>query len=437
MRKAIDKFVKGTRYLKVDKAVSGNELARVLDKNEALLDKKIVKFIPASGAATRMFQNLYLFLDNHEETEFMKHFFTHLSEFPFCEELGLNQLKDKTAIVKGILDEYGVKPKALIKIHKYGLETVTPIEEHINESLLLTDKENLSIHFTISNNHEQWVRDYVEKVNKEKVQINYSFQEKSTDTLAVDLDNNPFYLENGDVLYRAGGHGALIYNLNQIDSDIIIIKNIDNVSHRLYVKDTTDSRIDLITIGLNAQRKIFSFIQDLNSNSFDLKKINDFFISTLNITIKEPLTKDLALSFLQRPLRVCGVVKNEGEPGGGPFIIDNGDYLDPQIVEMKELDIKKDKELIAHASYFNPVDLICFVKDNRNRKYNLLDFINEDRYFISEKSYKGRTLKALEHPGLWNGAMHNWNTVFVEVPLTTFNPIKTVNDLLRKGHLGK
>lgn len=437
MKSTIDKFKKGTSYLNISSAVSEFELAKVNTSEDFVCDKQIVKFVPASGAATRMFQNLYTYLENKKETDFIKDFFDNLEKFSFYNELELEKLANKQEIVQTVINAYGLKPKALIKIHTYDDSTVTPIEEHINESLLLTDNDKLKMHFTISKNHEEWFNDTVKKVNKDNVEIEYSFQEQSTDTLAVDMDNNPFTQENGELLYRPGGHGALIYNLNQIDSDIIIIKNIDNVCHRNLIADTVNSRRELIHIGLTAQTKIFSLIETLDNDSYDLDEITSFLFETLNITLKSDLTKEVAQQFLMRPLRVCGVVKNEGEPGGGPFIVDNGSYLDPQIVEMKEIDSELDKDIISNASYFNPVDLICFVKDKADNKYNLLDFINEDRYFISEKSHKGKTLKALEHPGLWNGAMHNWNTIFVEVPLSTFNPIKTVNDLLRKGHLGK
>ncbi len=436
MKKTIEKFKKGTSYLNINKAVSKEELAVNHYQQQSLTGKKIVKFIPASGAATRMFQNLYLYLEDEIETDFMSKFFTNLEDFAFYSDLALNELESKKEIVKTVIDAYGLKPKALIKIHEYQKESVTPIEEHIYESLQYINKEQLNLHFTISENHEDWFNEYVKKVNKDSIKIDYSFQEKSTDTLAVDLDNNPFVLEDNKTLYRPGGHGALIYNLDKIDADIIYIKNIDNVCSRNLIEDTVKSKQDLTNIGLSIQTQIFDYINALNNDNYVLNEIEEFLSNKLNITLKEPLTKELAYSFLNRPLRVCGVVKNEGEPGGGPFIVDNVTYLDPQIVEMKEIDTSKDGNIVDNASFFNPVDLVCFVKDANNSKYNLLNYINEDRYFISEKSYLGRSLKALEHPGLWNGAMHNWNTVLVEVPLLSFNPIKTVNDLLRKGHQG-
>ena len=195
----------------------------------------------------------------------------------------------------------------------------------------------------------------------------------------------------------------------------------------------------LASVGLEVKEQIDKHIQGILDNEFDLSEIESFITSTLNISFKNELTKETALKILDRPLRVCGVVKNQGEPGGGPFIVDNGDYLDLQICEKAEIDLDNPEHLdiLNSSQFFNPVDLVCFVKNYKEEKYNLLDYVNTDRYFISEKTYKGRKLKALEHPGLWNGAMHNWNTLFVEVPLSTFNPVKTVNDLLREGHTKK
>jgi hypothetical protein len=250
------------------------------------------------------------------------------------------------------------------------------------------------------------------------------------------MNNAPFVLDNGEVLYRAGGHGALIENLNDLDGDIIFIKNIDNVCHKDHSKDTIDSKKMLASVGLEVKDQIDAHIKTLHEGNFKLDEIKAFIHSTLNITFKSELTKEKALAILDRPLRVCGVVKNQGEPGGGPFIVDNGDYTDLQICEKAEIDLNNPAyvDILNASQFFNPVDLVCFVRNYAGAKYNLLDYINKDRYFISEKTYKGRALKALEHPGLWNGAMHNWNTLFVEVPLSTFNPVKTVNDLLRQGH---
>lgn len=432
MKETIKKFEKGTSFLSIDKVVSKEDL-NFVHKEYSLENLDIVKFIPASGAATRMFQNLYEYLEIGKDSDFMDTFFNDIMLFPFYEELKLEGMTKKEQ-VKTVLNHYGDKPKALIKIHKYE-NTVTPIDEHIYEALQYLNNEDLHLHFTISKNHEKWFNEYVKDL-KNDVKITYSFQNPDTDTLAVDLDNKPFVLENGETLYRAGGHGALIHNLNELDADIIMIKNIDNVCHRNMIKDTIDSRKELLNIGLEVQENIFKYCNDLENDNYNMDEIKDFVKNTLLIS-SDTYDKEFLQRILNRPLRVCGVVKNEGEPGGGPFIIKGESFSSPQIVEMKELDTTKDKEVIDSASYFNPVDVVCFVKDKDKQKYDLLNYIDESRYFISQKSYKGRTLKALEHPGLWNGAMHDWNTVFVNVPLTTFNPIKTVNDLLRKGHFGK
>ena len=213
-------------------------------------------------------------------------------------------------------------------------------------------------------------------------------------------------------------------------------RNIDNVCHQSQVEETIASKKMLASIGMKVKEQIDCYVSDLLSGNYDLAEIKSFIEEVLNITFKQEMTEEDALRFLNRPLRVCGVVENTGEPGGGPFVVDNGDYLDLQICETSEIDMNHPEQvaILNESGYFNPVDLVCFVKDYKGDKFNLLDYVNEDRYFISEKSYEGRPLKALEHPGLWNGAMHYWNTLFVEVPLATFNPVKNVNDLLKDGH---
>lgn len=413
------------------------------------LEKDLVKFIPASGAATRMFEHLYKYIETEEETELVKEFFANIEKFAFYEEIkdsvkDKNNLENRKEIINLILKDklnYGFLPKALIKMHQYGDVSATPIDEHIYEGLHYLNKDNIRLHFTISNEHEKDFNEYVSNILKDKdnIEITYSFQKEKTDTLAVDLDNNPFKLKDRSYLYRPGGHGALIENLNDIHADIIFIKNIDNVTHQDRVKDTIDNKKKLASIGSTIKEQIDNYIKTLLNDSFNLKEIERFLKETLHINYKKELTKEIALAFLNRPLRVCGVVLNTGEPGGGPFIVDNGEYTDLQICEKSEVNFNDNLIVKAFNSskYFNPVDLVCFVKDYENDKFNLLNYINEDRYFISKKSHEGTPIKALEHPGLWNGAMHNWNTVFVEVPLTTFNPVKTVNDLLREGHQSK
>lgn len=397
-----------------------------------------------------MFKDLYAFLKDEKETGFIEQFFAHLEEFAFYEDIKeyveKNQL-DKTttegrlriadSVVKSGLS-YGNLPKALLKMHTYDDKTTTPIDEHILEGEHYLNKDSVRLHFTIGEEHEELFNQYVNQAlkGKEHIEITYSFQKKETNTVAVDMENQPFHLENGEVFYRPGGHGALLENLNDLDADIVFIKNIDNVCHKSQVEATIESKRELASIGLEVKKQIQKHISDLLSKEYNLEEIGLFIKEVLNITLKTELTKDKALALLDRPLRVCGMVKNSGEPGGGPFVVDNGDYLDLQICETAEIDLKDatKREIFNSSSYFNPVDLVCFVKGHKGEKFDLRNYSNKERYFISEKIHQGKEIKALEHPGLWNGAMHNWNTLFVEVPAETFNPMKNINDLLREGH---
>jgi len=450
MEAFIKRFERGVQYSKIVRAVTAHDFYREGQEDESYLDLQSVKFIPASGAATRMFQDLYAFVNESVESEKVVSFFENLQGFAFFDELRNHvdcdipeeaEASDRVAIALSLLEtglNYGNLPKALIQMHRYEEFAATPIDEHIYEGERYLAPEGINLHFTISKEHEDLFNTYVAQVteNKPHVHISYSFQKPSTDTLAVDLSNQPFLLEEGNPLYRAGGHGALIENLNDLDADLIFIKNIDNVCHRDHVQDTIAYKKKLASIGKAVKSQIDSYLGALSSGEEDLAEIAAFIRDVLKIESKLPLTIELAFDFLNRPLRICGMVKNQGEPGGGPFVVDNGDYTDLQICEKAEIDLSRDEnaKILSESEFFNPVDLVCFVRDYQGKKFNLLNYVNEDRYFISEKSYKGRKLKALEHPGLWNGAMHNWNTVFVEVPLSTFNPVKTVNDLLRSGH---
>lgn len=451
MKTQIEKFQKGTSFVNIVAPVTVNELTDIKSVDDAYTELECIKFIPSSGAATRMFKDLYTYLETSSDMACIEDFFECIDQFPFYRDLHTligEQTFDKTTtegrklIIDTLLNaglNYGSLPKALLKFHRYETSLLTPIDEHIYEGEHYLSNDQVHLHFTISKEHESLFKDYVKQATqgKDNIKISHSFQKKATDTLAVDMDNQPFKLDDGEILYRAGGHGSLIENLNDLDGDIIFIKNIDNVCHQSKVQDTIDSKKKLAAIGYEVKGRIENYIKGIRADNYDLVAIKEFLSETLNINMKKTLTKEVALELLDRPLRVCGMVKNEGEPGGGPFVVDNGDYLDLQICESVEIDLmdSKCKEIVAGANYFNPVDLVCFVKNYQGAKYNLLDYVNQDRYFISEKSYKGRKLKALEHPGLWNGAMHNWNTLFVEVPLSTFNPVKTVNNLLRDGHV--
>ena len=450
LKQTLDKFKKGIQYVDIVSAVSKNELTELTEAETDFSEYSMAKFVPASGAATRMFKDLYAFVDSGETTESVDQFFAQLESFAFFDELSarvemdqmdFDNVKDRMTIARALLNHemiYGDTPKALITFHTYGDFNTTPIDEQIFEGERYLDGEEVNLHFTIGEKHEDAFIAYVReiKAEKEHVHITYSFQKEHTDTMAVDLENEPFLLEDGEILYRPGGHGALLDNLNEMEEDIIFIKNIDNVAHRSQVDDTVRSKKLLAAIGIQVKEELDGYIEALLADAYELAEIERFITESLHITLKTELDKEKALWFLNRPLRVCGVVKNEGEPGGGPYVVDNGDYCDLQICETAEInmDDAKQVDILNTAEFFNPVDLVCFVKDHKGEKFNLLDFSNENRYFISDKTHEGRPLKALEHPGLWNGAMHNWNTIFVEVPLSTFNPVKTVNDLLKTGH---
>lgn len=411
--------------------------------NDKYLDLKSVKFVPASGAATRMFSHLYTFLDTKVRDKNVSMFLDNIEKFAFYEDLkdaikNLNEYELVEYILKSGLN-YGNLPKALIKMHKYDCATSNPIDEHIYEAKEYLNKDHARIHFTISPDHEKLFNDYIDSIKEElgSIEIDYSFQDKNTDAMAIDDKNNPFIKEDGEILYRPAGHGALLKNLNSIEADLIFIKNIDNVCHRSHVEDTIISKKRLASIGINLKAKIDKYIIDILQGCYNFEEIKNFIKDVLKVESFEEMDKDKVLKILDRPLRVAGVVKNEGEPGGGPFIVDDGVYASPQIVEMSEIDLNVYGDTVKNAKYFNPVDMVCFVKRYNGEKYNLLNYINHDRYIVVEKTYEGKKIKSLEYPGLWNGSMHNWTTVFVEIPITTFNPVKTVNDLLREKHISK
>jgi len=444
--KELEKFKSGQKYLKIVKAVSKEELLTCDKIDEGYKELNSVKFVPASGAATRMFTAFYEFLNTSEMNDSVQTFFDNNTKFAFYDDIlsfikendvDCASLEGKKRIVDFMINglNYGNLPKALIKFHIENDVINTPIDEHVKEADAYLN-ENKAIHFTISNNHEALFNDYTNKFDD--VNISYSFQKEETNTLAVDQNNEPFVKGNGEVLYRPGGHGALIANLNDIEADLVFIKNIDNVCHDNHLNVTVDHKKRLASIGYDAKTKVDAYLKAIEANDYDLSEIKTFIEEFLKIQITAPFDLVLAKEILDKPLRVCGVVKNQGEPGGGPYVIQDEKYTSYQICEKAELDLTQPevKEMLDHSNYFNPVDLVCFVKRFDGSKYDLMNYVNDDRYFISNKTFEGRDLKALELPGLWNGAMHNWNTLFVEVPLETFNPVKTVNDLLRDKHQG-
>lgn len=481
LQKQLESFKKGFPFLdiaaaaSVDKGInivsreSEKQYIRIWD-NYCQTDKGIVKFVPASGAASRMFKNLFEFLDAGYDvptTSFEKTFFEGLKCFAFYKELNEVCLKNEgkdidgllrsgayKVIVDNLLNEkglnYGNLPKGLLKFYMHGNEPQTPVEEHMREGFLyaISKGDVINIHFTVSPEHrilfESLVKERINDLESElKVKYNISFSEQklSTDTIAVDVDNNPFR-ENGKLVFRPGGHGALIENLNDLDSDIVFVKNIDNVTPEKYREIGTRYKKILAGVLVDTQNQIFRYLQLIDSGKYtheELMEVLQFLQKKLNI--KNPETKlledvELVLYIrrkLDRPCRVCGMVKNTGEPGGGPFLVVNPDgTVSPQILESSQIDIADTakKELFNNGTHFNPVDLVCGIRSYKGNKFDLKKYVDYDTCFISSKSKNGRELKALELPGLWNGAMSDWNTVFVEVPIETFNPVKTVNDLL-------
>lgn len=425
---------------------------------------KVLKFVPASGAASRMFKNLFEFLDNEKKTEFIQKFEDNLTQFAFFDDLKVAINKNggdesmKTAITillseKGL--SYGKLPKGLLKFHKYEDGARTPVEEHLVEGALYAGGKNglVTVHFTVSPEHRLLFETLVAKVvpmYEEKFGVKYSVsfseQKASTDTVAANPDNTPFRGKDGKILFRPGGHGALIENLNDLDADIIFIKNIDNVVPDRLKAETIEYKKLIAGVLVSKQKKAFEYLELLDSGKYthaQLEKIIRFLrddLSCRNPELKDLEDAELAIYLkkkLNRPMRVCGMVKNVGEPGGGPFLAYNQDgTINLQILESSQIDTDNTEylKMFQNGTHFNPVDLVCAVKDYKGNKFNLTEYVDHQTGFISSKSKDGKELKALELPGLWNGAMSDWNTIFVEVPLGTFNPVKTVNDLLREQH---
>lgn len=478
-------FVKGFPYLKLSAAASVEKgiLAPNADEQELYLnaweaytqtDKAIVKFVPASGAASRMFKNLFEFLTadyNTPETNFEKTFFNQIAKFAFYEDLNASCLKNSgknvselvangnyKEVVATLLQSsglnYGDLPKGLLKFHQYEDGSRTPLEEHLVEGALYAANKNgkVNVHFTVSPEHRALFQELATEkaasyARKYGVDYNISFSEQksSTDTIAADMENQPFR-DNGELLFRPGGHGALIENLNDLDADIIFIKNIDNVVPDKLKGDTILYKKIIAGVLIALQQQAFAYLQLLDSGRYTPEQVLEILqFLQKKLYCKNPETKNLEdaelviylKEKLNRPMRVCGMVRNVGEPGGGPFLAYNSDgTISLQILESSQIDMNDSvaKDMFEKGTHFNPVDLVCAVRDYKGHKFDLVKYVDRATGFISYKSKGGKELKALELPGLWNGAMSDWNTIFVEVPLTTFNPVKTVNDLLREQH---
>lgn len=497
IKQQIQQFEEGFPFLRIIKAATIND--GLLQIDEQLAEKyistyeqespqiKVVKFVPASGAASRMFKALFGFmssysgsdedyqkLTNDEKLRPIFNFFKHIEDFAFYNSLkekhyekhgiGLNEAilqRQYVSVLETLLEDdglqYGNLPKGLLEFHSYTDTTRTPVEEHLVEGAKYCKNANneVFIHFTVSPEHRKGFEQHIEevKVSYEKeygvtYYISFSEQKPSTDTIAVDMENKPFRNEDGSILLRPGGHGALIENLNDLDTDIVFIKNIDNVVPDSIKEATYRNKKMLGGILLRYQETIFSYLKLIHeSDDLPAEKIEEIqhFVEnqlcTISPQVFSTMEDDEKVAYLfqklDRPIRVCGMVKNEGEPGGGPFWAENSDgSTSLQIVESAQVDTQDAEQMsiFKNSTHFNPVDIVCSLKDFEGHKFDLKRFVDAQTGFISNKSKDGRELKALELPGLWNGSMSDWNTIFVEVPIITFNPVKTVNDLLREQH---
>lgn len=481
----LDNFKKGFPFLRLEAAASvGNGIiAPSAEERDQFIQAwqdykaeghRVVKFVPASGAASRMFKDMFAFLNgDHDvpESDFEHQFFDNIKKFAFrealCQKCQSNSGKKimqliqeggyKTIVANMLNPEglnYGQLPKGLLLFHNDEDGPRTSMEEHLVEAALYASSNGEAhIHFTVSHEHmalfKQKVAEVVDKYAQKygiRYDITFSEQKPSTDTVAANPDNTPFRNDDGTLLFRPGGHGALIENLNEINADIVFIKNIDNVVPD-HLKDDTVTYKQLIAgVLITLQKKAFEYLRILDSGEYNNDKLQEIIrflqrdLCCRKFDIKDLEDADLVIYLrrkLNRPMRVCGMVKNVGEPGGGPFVTYNQDgTVSLQILESSQIDKSNEEyqRMFAQGTHFNPVDLVCAIRDYKGRPFNLPDFIDKNTGFISSKSKNGRELKALELPGLWNGAMSDWNTVFVEVPLSTFNPVKTVNDLLREQH---
>ena len=487
LKEQLETFKIGFPFLRIEASASiGNGITKFEedDINDCIAEWDnflagggvVEKFVPASGAASRMFKNMFEFMNGSNDvptTDFEKKYFDEIEKFAFYDALNEECVKNHgfdiptlksegkyKEIVQCMLKDcglnYGFLPKALLQFHKVDNEVHTPLEEHLEEGAqYATDKDNnVNIHFTVSPEHKP---EFIKLINAKvpafaekwgvKYNVSMSEQKPSTDTVAVDMENNP-YREDGKLLFRPAGHGALLENLNDIDADVVFVKNIDNVVPSNLRAETIKYKKVIGGCLVKVQKQIKKYLEMLESGSYsmdDVREMLKFLHDTLCVRYDD--TKHLEdcelvlyiKNKLNRPIRVCGMVKNDGEPGGGPYIAYNNDgSRSPQILESAQFDMSKPEsaELIKSGTHFNPVDLVCYIKDYKGNKFNLKNYVDKQTGLISEKSKSGTTIKALELPGLWNGSMSDWNTIFVDVPLATFNPVKTVNDLLRAQHQG-
>ena len=481
----LGQFKTGFPFLKLEAAaaIGRGIVAPTSDEGRKYVDawqkykaagKRVVKFVPASGAASRMFKDMFAFVDadyDKPTTDFEKKYFDNIDKFAFYGELDAVCQKNNGKGIKALIQEgnfkavaanmlkaeglnYGQLPKGLLLFHNYPEGPRTPMEEHLVEgALYAASNGEAHVHFTVSHEHMELFKqkvaqkaDMYAKKYGIAYDITFSEQKPSTDTVAANPDGTPFRNADGSLLFRPGGHGALIENLNEIEADVIFVKNIDNVVPDRLKGDTVLWKQIIAGVLVTLQKKAFEYLELLDSGKYTHEQIEEIIRFVQNdlccrkADIKELEDADLVIYLrkkLNRPMRVCGVVKNVGEPGGGPFLTYNQDgTVSLQILESSQIDKsnKEYMEMFTKGTHFNPVDLVCAVKDYKGNAFDLPKFVDPTTGFISQKSKSGKELQALELPGLWNGAMSDWSTIFVEVPLSTFNPVKTVNDLLREQH---
>lgn len=452
-------FREGFPFLPVTRAASCGDGIRVLDAagieqaaaryDRAKESLRVVKFVPASGAATRMFKDLFEFVREGRRTAVVGELLANRRRFAFWPELRtiIGDDADELRTVENIVAEglrYGETPKGLVSFHRYGDEVRKAVEEHLVEGAQYAAAGGeVKIHFTVSPEHltrfeallAEKIPGYESRFGV-KYRISFSVQDPSTDTLAVNPDCTPFRRADGRLLFRPAGHGALIGNLGKIDADIVFVKNIDNVTTDARRSDTVLYKKALGGVLLALQERIFEYLMALEVPGAELEPIAAFIENELCVKLPKDYGTALLRQVLDRPIRVCGMVRNEGEPGGGPFWVAGADGLETlQIAESNQIAPEK-RELMRSATHFNPVDLVCSFRTSKGGRFDLREFVDPATGFISRKSDGGRELLAQELPGLWNGAMARWNTVFVEVPITTFSPVKVVTDLLRPEHQG-
>jgi len=490
----ISLFEEGIPFINLQKAANiDNGIFKIDDENQQnaidYFENKrhaitILKFVPASGAATRMFKFLFQFLKeynpskesinayiNRNKASELYLFLVGFEKFPFYKNVLdktktlvanfdlLSENKQKLEFIKTMLHEdklnYGFYPKGLLPFHQYKDHVSSAFEEHLFESALYaSSKDEAHLHFTISEIHKhifdaefKRIQDIVESKTKTKFNISFSYQCQSSDSIAVTPENEPFRQSDGTLLFRPSGHGALLSNLNELDADLIFIKNIDNIVVFKFENEVAEYKKMLGGILLELQEKSFAYLEQLDANNLsegELITIAEFLTNKMSVVISkefEKYSKNYQVAYLKeklnRPIRVCGMVKNEGEPGGGPFWVkEESGNISLQIVESAQIDKKNkvQKNILKNATHFNPVDLVCGIKNYKGEKFNLQNYVDYKTAFISKKTKAGKELRALELPGLWNGSMAHWNTIFVEVPLITFNPVKKVTDLLKATH---